>query len=186
MIPAAELSAITEKLFLGLSVKKITNAPAVVIRQVNSEAIVACQTGERFCKKFIGKFIPFSSCQRLPPKNGGTSLISSIFPEAFFVSRLSLALLSYLPLISPVCFRFASSLYPRFFRTQKRARGPAADALFILPFIRFPDRKNSLSSSPFSRLSGYPPPRRALPCSPRTEYPTPREYPPPAFRGANE
>ena len=37
------------------------NAPVVVIRHVNKEAIKACHAGERFSKKFIGKYFPFSS-----------------------------------------------------------------------------------------------------------------------------
>jgi len=60
-MPAAELSAITENHFLGLSEKKMMNAPVVVIRHVNKEAIKACHAGERFSKKFIGKYFPFSS-----------------------------------------------------------------------------------------------------------------------------
>lgn len=61
MIPAAELSAITENPFFGLSEKKITLAPAAVMKQVYNDANNACHTGERFSKKFIGKYIPFLS-----------------------------------------------------------------------------------------------------------------------------
>ena len=50
MMPAAQLPATTEKPRLGRSVKKITNAPAVVISQVKRDASNACRTGERFSR----------------------------------------------------------------------------------------------------------------------------------------
>lgn len=91
------------------------NAPVVVIRHVNKEAIKACHAGERFSKKFIGKYFPFSSY------GASFAKISFSIPpyRNRFSYRRSVAYKQYMKLVTflfsfpvPPCFK---PLFPRLF-----------------------------------------------------------------------
>ena len=84
----------------------------VVIRHVNKEAIKACHAGERFSKKFIGKYFPFSSY------GASFAKISFSIPpyRNRFSYRRSVAYKQYMKLVTflfsfpvPPCFK---SLFP--------------------------------------------------------------------------